>query len=485
MPLPTQAGGRYDPCQSGRVKRPMATLRAGNAGIMAEANSYNFTSVIDQSKISGQQWLVLLISLFTAMFDGYDTQGIAYVAPVMARDLHFSPALLGPIFSAGLAGLTLGALFFGMLADKIGRKQAIIWPMAIFGVFSLATPLGHTVTSLVVLRFIAGFGLGGTLPNVTAYVLEYSPRRRRALLVNSTAAFFAFGSIVSGVLANILIPTLGWQSTFYIGGAIPLLGIVVVALYLPESVRFLLLSGQSMERVTTIMRRIVPERNFSAGTRFTLEPQISGITVKALFTDGRAYPTIMLWIAFVANLFILTYLVFWLPTLLRRVGQPLEIAIMVTIWYAIGGCVGGLTMGWLADKLGSLPKVLATAYGMAAVTICVAAFSLTNTPVLVVAMFLTGCCINGGQGSLNTISAMFYPTAIRATGIGWALGIGRIGAVIGPAVGGILVGAAFSSSNVVLANILPAVIGVIAIALFNLRHAAVSEATVAPSAAAE
>jgi MFS transporter, AAHS family, 4-hydroxybenzoate transporter len=450
---------------------------------MAEATSHNFTAVIDQAKISRQQWIVLLISLFTAMFDGYDTQGIAYVAPVMAKDIGFSPALLGPIFSSGLAGLTLGALFFGTLADKIGRKQAIIWPMAIFGLFSLATPLGHDVQSLVILRFIAGFGLGGTLPNVTAYVLEYAPRRRRALLVNSTAAFFAFGSIISGVLANILIPTLGWQSTFYIGGAIPLLGIVVVALYLPESVRYMLVAGKSMERVADIMRRIVPEGNFAAGTRFTLEPQIPGITVKALFTDGRAYPTTMLWIAFVANLFILTYLVFWLPSLLRQIGQPLNVAIMVTIWYAIGGCIGGLTMGWLADKLGSLPKVLATAYGCAAITICIAAFSLANTPVLVVAMFLTGCCINGGQGSLNTISAMFYPTAIRATGIGWALGVGRIGAVIGPAVGGILVGAGFAPANVFLANVVPAVIGVIAIALFNLRHAAASEAAVAPGIA--
>jgi MFS transporter, AAHS family, 4-hydroxybenzoate transporter len=481
--LPTDAHGRYDPQNKRRAKRRTETLWAGNAAIMAEATSYNFTTVIDEAKISRQQWLVLLVSLFTAMFDGYDTQGIAYVAPVMAKDLGFSPALLGPIFSSGLLGLTLGAFFFGVLADKIGRKQAIIWPMAIFGVFSLATPLGHNVTSLVVLRFIAGFGLGGTLPNVTAYVLEYSPRRRRALLVNSTAASFAFGSIISGVLANILIPTLGWQSTFYIGGVVPLLAIIVVALYLPESVRYLLVSGQSMDRVGAIMRRLVPERNFVPGTRFTLEPQIPGITVKALFTDGRAYPTTLLWIAFVANLFILTYLVFWLPTLLRQVGQPLNVAITVTIWYAIGGCVGGLTMGWLADKLGSLPKVLATAYGLAAVTICVAAFSLTNTPVLLVAMFLTGCCVNGGQGSLNTISAMFYPTAIRATGIGWALGVGRIGAVIGPAVGGMLVGAAFAPSNVVITNVLPAVIGVIAIVLFNLRHATQSEAVIAPRAA--
>ena len=448
---------------------------------MADATSYNVTATIDQAKISGRQWVVLLVSLFTALFDGYDTQGIAYVAPVMARDLHFSPALLGPIFSSGLAGLTLGAVVFGMLADKIGRKHAIIWPMVVFGVFSLLTPLGWDVTSLVVLRFLAGFGLGGTLPNVTAYVMEYAPRRRRALLVNSTSAFFATGSIVSGTLANILIPTWGWQWTFYIGGIVPLLSVVVVALALPESVRYLLLAHQSMARVAEIMRRIVPERNFPEGAQFTLEPQIQGITVKALFTDGRAYPTTMLWVAFVANLFILTFLIFWLPTLLRQVGQPISVAISITIFYAIGGVCGGLTMGWLADRLGSLPKVLGTAYGLAAITITVAAFSLTNTPVLMAAMFLTGCCVNGGQGSLNTISAMFYPTAIRATGIGWALGVGRIGAVIGPAVGGILVGAAFAPTNVVLTNVIPAVIGVVAIVLFHLRHNTQSDTAVAPA----
>jgi MFS transporter, AAHS family, 4-hydroxybenzoate transporter len=451
--------------------RPTRTSEPGEHA-MSAAQSFNVTSVIDQSRLSGQQAIVLGISLVTAMFDGYDTQGIAYVAPVMAHDLHFGHAALGPIFSAGLFGLTLGAIVFGMLADKIGRKQTIIWPIVIFGVFSLLTPMGHTVKSLVILRALAGFGLGGTLPNVTAYVLEFSPHRMRSLLVNSTGAFFAFGSIVGGTLADWLIPTFGWQSTFYVGGVVPLLFIIIVAVWLPESVRFLLLSGQSMERVVTIMRRIVPDRNFAASTRFTLEPQVPGITVKHLFTDGRAWPTVLLWIAFIMNLFILVYLIFWMPTLLRRVGQPLSVAILVTIWYGIGGIVGGLFMGWIADRIGSLPKVLACGYLGAAVFITVAAFSIHDTSILIPAMFLTGFSINGGQPSLNTISAIFYPTAIRATGVGWALGVGRIGAVIGPLVGGVLVGAHFSVPVVILATVVPAVIGIVAIVLFHLGTAA-------------
>jgi len=430
---------------------------------MRQDESYNVTAVIDQSRVSPYQWMVLAISLVTAMFDGYDTQGIAYVAPVMAKDLGISPAQLGPVFSAGLLGLTLGAIVFGMMADKIGRRQAIIWPVVVFGVFSILTPMGHTLQSIIVLRLLAGFGLGGTLPSVTAYVLEYSPHRMRALLVNSTGAFFAFGSIVGGVLANALIPTWGWQSTFYVGGVVPLLFLLVIVPYLPESVRFLLLSGKAMERAAAIMQKLVPDRKFPLSARFSLEPQLQGITVKHLFTEGRALGTVLIWIAFIMNLFVLVYVIFWMPTLLRQAGQPLDVAIRATIFYGIGGIFGGLTVGYIADRVGSLYGVLALAYVGAAVFIAVAAFSVHDTTVLIPAMFMTGFSINGGQPSLNTISGIYYPTAIRATGIGWALGVGRIGAVVGPMVGGILVGMHFAVHSVILANIIPAAIAAVAI----------------------
>lgn len=448
---------------------------------MAQPESFNVTAVIDAARVSPYQWLVLGISLVTAIFDGYDTQGIAYVAPVMAKDLGISPAELGPVFSASLLGLTLGGIVFGMLADKIGRRQTIIWPMVVFAVFSILTPFAHSLGGVVLLRALAGFGLGGTLPSVTAYVLEYSPRRMRALLVNSTGAFFAFGSIVGGLLANRLIPTWGWQSTFYVGGAVPLLFLGVVVPFLPESVRYLLLSGKAMEKVARIMRKMVPDRHFPLSARFSLEPQVSGITVKHLFTDGRAPGTILIWIAFVMNLFVLVYMVFWMPTLLRSAGQPLSVAIHVTITYAIGGIVGGLTMGWIADRVGSLYGVLALSYVGAAVFIAVAAFSVHDTAILVPAMFMTGFAINGGQPSLNTISGIFYPTAIRATGIGWALGIGRIGAVVGPMVGSLLVARHLPVSVVILANVIPAAIA--ASAIVTLRQKRAGEAVVAPAIA--
>ena len=252
----------------------------------------------------------------------------------------------------------------------------------------------------------------------------------------------------------------------------PLLFLIVIAIWLPESARFLLATGRPMERVARIMARIVPDRSFTAASQFSLEPPAPGVTVKHLFTDGRATATILLWIAFFMNLFVLLYLINWMPTLLKMAGQPLETAILITVWYNLGGFIGGLVMGWLADKFGKPHTVLAVAYVGAAVFITVAAYSLQNVAILLPAMFLTGVSINGGQASLNTIAATYYPTAIRATGIGWALGVGRIGSILGPIVGGALVAAQFAIPTVILANVIPAVIAAgIIVALRQKRTA--------------
>ncbi len=450
---------------------------------MSDNQNVDVTSIINESRFTGYQWLILTLCALSAIFDGYDTQGIAYVAPVIVKDLGIAPASLGLIFSSGLVGLTLGAVFFGMFADKFGRKQAIMWSVLVFGVFSLLTPQGHDVQSLLILRFLAGIGLGGALPNVIALMMEYTPMRRRGLAVNSPNSCFAFGSVVGGIVATQLIPAFGWQSTFYVGGVVPLLFLVVLAIWLPESARFLLVKGKSPERVLQIMQKIAPSRGFTEATRFTLEPEVHGITVKHLFTQGRATATMLLWTAFFMNLFVLLYLINWMPTLLNKAGQPLQTAILTVVWYNIGGFFGGIAMGWFSDRLSAPHGVLAIAYVGAAVFIGVAAFSIGNPYLLFPAMFLAGVSINGGQASLNTIAATYYPTAIRATGVGWALGIGRVGSILAPAIGGILVAAQWSIPSVILVCTVPAAIAAIAI-LSLRRHRAHEMAGIAASAAA-
>jgi MFS transporter, AAHS family, 4-hydroxybenzoate transporter len=223
-----------------------------------------------------------------------------------------------------------------------------------------------------------------------------------------------------------------------------------------------------MERVAAIMQKMVPDRRFPRTARFTLEPQLHGITVRHLFTEGRAPATILIWIAFVMNLFVLVYLVFWLPTLLRQAGQPLEVAIRVTIFYGIGGICGGLTIGWIADRVGSLPGVLALGYVGGAIFIAFAALSVHDIAILIPAVFMSSFAINGGQASLNTLSATYYPTAIRATGVGWALGIGRTGSILGPSLGGLLIAHGWDAHDLFLAAAGPVALACICAILLSV-----------------
>jgi AAHS family 4-hydroxybenzoate transporter-like MFS transporter len=441
------------------------------------AAEINVTTVIDRSRYGGFQWLLLSLCLVVAMFDGYDSQGIAYVAPLIAKDLGVGPAQLGPIFASGLIGLMVGAIIWGMAADKVGRKAAVIWSVVIFGIFSIATPWAHTLTSMLTLRFLAGIGMGGALPNVIALISEYTPARTRGLVVNSPNSFFALGSVVGGLLAAKLIPIFGWQSTFYVGGAVPLVFAIVLALWLPESARFLLVARESQARVAALIRRIDKHGSYPDTTRFTLETAVKGITVKHLFTEGRTPATLLIWLAVFMNLFVLLYLINWLPTLLRTVGQPIETAIMTTVWYSIGGFFGGLCMGRLADHFGGY-RVLAITYLGAGVFIAAAAYTIGNNALFIPAMFMTGVAIQGGQASLNTLTAAYYPTAIRATGLGWALGVGRIGSFIGPILGGMFLAAGWSVNAVILVNVVPAVI--CALAILALRYCRSEAQTVQP-----
>jgi MFS transporter, AAHS family, 4-hydroxybenzoate transporter len=404
---------------------------------------------IDAQPIGGFQIRLLLTCAAVLFLDGFDTQAIGYVAPAIAREWGLDKAALGPVFSAGLFGLMIGALSLGPLADRVGRKRIIIFSTIAFGLGALATALVQDVAALIAIRFLTGLGLGGAMPNAIALTSEFNPRRRRATMVMIMFCGFSVGAALGGLLAAALIPQFGWRSVFVAGGIAPLLLAPILALKLPESVRFLALKGSADARVAQLLGLLNPNAPLAPAMRFVVdEAELSGMPVKHLFGDGRTLATLLLWVVFFMSLLDIYFLSNWLPTVLNDLGASVSEAAAIGSMLQVGGVVGTLALGSVIDRFSF--RALALVYFVAMFAVG-AIGQLGHSALLVtVAIFVAGFCIVGGQIAANALAAGFYPTSIRATGVGWALGIGRIGSIVGPLVGGILLGMKWSTAGVFL-----------------------------------
>jgi AAHS family 4-hydroxybenzoate transporter-like MFS transporter len=402
---------------------------------------------IDRQPVGGFQIRLLLTCAGVLFLDGFDTQAIGYVAPALAKEWGLTKGALGPVFSAGLFGLMIGALVFGPLADRVGRKKIIIFSTAAFGLGALATALVQDLNSLLVIRFLTGLGLGGAMPNTVAMTSEYNPQRRRATMVMIMFCGFSIGAAFGGFLAADLIPRFGWRSVFIVGGIAPLLLLPVLVWRLPESVRFLATAGQAPERVAELLKRISPHSAFAPDARFVVhEARLAGIPVAHLFREGRTAATLLLWVVFFMSLLDIYFLANWLPTVLNDLGASVSEAVMIGSLLQVGGVVGTFALGSVIDRFSF--RALALVY-FGAVFAVGAIGQLSHSAALVsIAIFAAGFCVVGGQIAANALAAAFYPTSVRSSGVGWALGIGRIGSIIGPLVGGMLLAAKWSTSAV-------------------------------------
>jgi len=431
------------------------------------ASTIDVAEFIDAQPVGGFQIRLLLSCAAVLFLDGFDTQAIGFVAPALAREWGVTKVALGPVFSAGLFGLMIGALLFGPLADRVGRKKIIVVSTLAFGLGALVTAFVHDVGSLIVIRFLTGLGLGGAMPNAIAMTSEFNPRRRRATMVMIMFCGFSIGAALGGLLAAALIPQFGWRSVFVVGGVAPLLLAPILALKLPESVRFLALTRGADARVAQLLLLVNPRAVLAPATRFVVdEPELPGIPVQHLFTSARAVPTLLLWVVFFMSLLDLYFLSNWLPTVLNDLGASLSQAAAIGSMLQVGGVVGTLALGSVIDRFSF--RALALVY-FAAVFAVGAIGQLGHSAVLVTAaIFAAGFCIVGGQIAANALAAGFYPTSVRATGVGWALGIGRVGAIVGPLIGGALLDMKWSAGEVFLAAALAALCA--ALAAFSLSR---------------
>jgi len=415
-----------------------------------DASSLDVAAFIDAQPIGAFQVKLLLTCATVLFLDGFDTTAIGYVAPALAKEWNIGKSALGPVFSAGLFGLMIGALFFGPLADRIGRKKIIILSTLAFGVGTLITAFVNDVNTLLAIRFLTGLGLGGAMPNTIALTSEFSPHRRRATMVMVMFVGFSIGAALGGLLAAALIPPFGWRSVFVVGGAAPLVLVPILILRLPESVRFLALAGHAHARVAQLLAFVNPKAVFAQGTRFVVgEPALSGLPVRHLFQGGRTVPTLLLWVVFFMSLLDIYFLSNWLPTVLNDLGASIAEAAAIGSMLQVGGVVGTFALGSIIDRFSF--RALALVYFIAVFAVG-AIGQLGHSAVLVtIAIFAAGFCIVGGQIAANALAAGFYPTSVRATGVGWALGVGRIGSIVGPLVGGVLLSLKWSAGEVFVA----------------------------------
>ena len=419
-----------------------------------ESRAMTVNDVIDSRPVSRFQAVTILLCGLVLLLDGFDTQAMGFLVPPIAEELGIPLPAFGPVLSAGLFGLMLGAMGSGPIADRWGRKWAIIVSALVFGSFSLLTPQANTVGELVALRFLTGFGLGGAMPNVVALASEYAPKRLQPILVTLIFVGMGGGAVLASLVGGALIPIWGWRSVFYVGGILPIMLALLLVKMLPESVRFLTVRGGDPRRVSAIMQRIAPDLG---NTPFAPMPanRHTGVAVTHLFTEGRALGTLLLWVPFFMNLLILYFILSWLPSLLRQAGMPVTAGITAVLSFSIGGIVGTILQGPLMKGVGVFPAILGEFIASLGLVI-LAAQIFANFPVMMAVTFVLGVTVQGAQAGINALSAMYYPTVIRSTGVGWALGIGRIGSIIGPFIGGLMLAARWTPQQIFMAGAVPA-----------------------------
>lgn len=437
------------------------------------ANAVSVRTFIDSQPISSYQWMVTAMCGLIVFVDGFDAQAVGFVAPALTAELHVTRAVLGTVLSSGLTGMMIGALLFGPVADRIGRKPVLILSTLIFGVGSLLTATASTIEGLSAFRFLTGLGMGGAMPNAIALTSEFMPSRYRATAVTAMMCGFSLGAAVGGFVAASLIPGFGWQAVFVAGGAVPLVIAAMAMVLLPESIRFLLGRAGGRERADRYLARIAPSANRSA---VVADPDatVSGFVVARLFGDGRAAVTLLIWVIYFTNLLVLYFLNSWLPTIMSDSGIRVETSIRVTAMFQVGGCIGAILLGRMLDLRRTF-LIVGACFVWAAAWIVVTAEAGTSVPLLITAMLATGVGVIGGQNASHALSSEFYPTAIRATGVGWALGIGRIGSIVGPLIGGYLLTRAGGARQVLWAACIPALIAAGAAIAIAVVHKDIAE----------
>lgn len=405
---------------------------------MAAVDTVYVDELIDRQALGARGYAMIGLLMLALVCDGFDLQLVGVAAPWLAEDWKLRPAdFVGQVQSANLLGMMIGAIFLGGIGDKLGRKRLIVGGTLLYGLATLACLLTSNPMELGIVRFLTGLGLGGVLPNVIALSAEMSPRPRRAMLTSVVIIGMSLGSGIPGVVAAALVPAYGWQSLFVVGGLVPIVIAVLIALLLPESLLFLTARGRNRGQVERRVRAMEPGLELSPQTTFALREKGGDGkgSFRELFAPGLRVTTPMLWIMFAGVLLSMHFLNSWISTVLKLGNlSPTQFSLTNSVFHW-SGTISTIVTAMVLGRIG-IRWVLVLLFTGIASLLTIATMGFSSGLVLTLAVCFAGFGVIGCQGALNASAGMLYPSSCRTTGVGAALGIGRIGSLMGPLVGG-------------------------------------------------
>ncbi len=422
---------------------------------MVYSGKVNIQQAIDDSRFSRFHWVIIVLGFLVLAIDGFDTAAMGYIAPTLSADWGIKKQDLGPVLSAALLGLSFGALLAGPISDRMGRKRVLVFSCLFFGLASLGTAYAETLNMLTFWRFLTGLGLGAAMPNAITLVSEFAPKRCRSMAINTMYCGFPLGAAGGGVISSWLIPSYGWHSVLLAGAIAPLALTVLLVLFLPESVKYLVHRGKEIAQIKRIAQRFM-SGSLEQVTQFYLEEDRVAVkkgSVAQLFSMPWLPGTLMLWMTYFMGLVIYYVLLSWMPTLMLGMGYPLAESAWLTSLFTFGGTLAGWLMDrWEAHKVVSLGFMLTMLFALAL------GFEHNHIVLFGALIFLMGITMNGAQSGLQTLAATFYPTHCRATGIAWMQGVGRFGGVAGTMMSAQLLSLQWQADSILMFLSLPALV---------------------------
>jgi AAHS family 4-hydroxybenzoate transporter-like MFS transporter len=433
---------------------------------MAEARLSSTEATLENQRLGGLQIRVAALCALVQICDGYDVNAIGVSVPSLTHAWNLPGPAFTQAFLWSSIGIMVGALSAGPVGDRLGRRPLLLASLTIFGLASLLSAFAGSLLMLSILRFFTGIGIGGAFPGAATLTGDYAPRRFRATMIMASFTGAPIGGFLCGQLAGVLLPSFGWPAVFLVGGLVPLLMVIALAAWLPESPRFLAAKGSLSPREAALLQSLDIKPGQAAAEGLDLA---QGNPIKMLFREGYALQTVLLWVIFFCSLMNLFLFVYWLPEVLHLTGMTPAEAARTTSFRELGAILAVVYLGLLIDRFG--PQ-RALAWHYAAGIVFIGAIALLAVPYLLLAIviFFSGMTIIGSQTGANAACGKLYPARMRTSGLGWALGIGRLGGIAAPVLGGYLLSLGMHPRQIFLSACGFALIAAIATALLGLRQ---------------